>query len=496
MFIYSFLYLNKDEEEYCMAWRIKKTKHGKIFDRFNYFDIDKIYKKLDPKVLGGQFASNNQVIDETKRTADELVYLREVNHYIKELNEYGTKKAVEIKKDVVSVLQNIENDNNTFTKLERFFKEKASVINDAFIHEEEKNQEQRIDLRSELNNFRLLNRLTKREAYYPKSYILHFAWIFVFIFLEALINAYFFGEASSLGLLGGIFIGFVTSFFNVILSTISGFILRYKNHVSYIKKFVGLSVFLFLLAGILFVHLFIAHYREILSINPHVEIWSVLKPTLEQPLVLHDMESLILISIGLLITLFSILKGMNFDDEYPGYGRVYRRWKVKEDAFLASKKQARTLMRELYTVTLKKSDSMMGTLGESKKKLEAFDSDLDAFTNTFKGYHLRAVEAARKTLSEYRAGAKFVYGEQKSFAYNDRLLVGEGGLCKLNIPMLLESKHLIQNELRNINEYIDNFHTNQQQFEALLERMKEKYLNDGSIEKILQQIKKNREVEL
>jgi len=479
-----------------MAWRIKKTEHGKIFDRFNYFDINKINKKLDPKVLGGQFASNNQVIDETKRTADESVYLREVNHYIKELNEYGTKKAVEIKKDVVTVLQNIDKDNNTFIKLERFFKEKASVINDAFIHEEEKNQEQRIDLRSELNNFRLLNKLTKREAYYPKSYILHFAWIFVFIFLEALINSYFFGEASSLGLLGGIFIGFVTSFFNVILSTIAGFVLRYKNHASYFKKFIGLSIFLLLLAGILFIHLFIAHYREILSVNPHVDIWAVLKPTLEHPFVLHDMESIILISIGLLITLFSILKGMNFDDEYPGYGRVYRRWKIKEDAFLESKKQARTLMRDLHTLTLKKSDGMMDTLGASKKKLEAFDSDLDAFINTFRGYHLRAVEGARKTLSEYRAGAKFVYGEQKSFEYNDKLLVGEGGLCKLNIPMLLESKHLIQNELKNINAYIDDFYVNQQKFELSLEKMKDNYLNDESIEKILHQIKKNREVEL
>ena len=479
-----------------MAWRIKKTKHGIIFDRFNYFDINRVYKRLDPKVLGGQLASNSQVVDERKRTADESTYLRDINLYIKELNEYGTKKSVEIKKDVTTVLQNIENDNNTFIKLERFFKEKASVINDAFIHEEESNQEKRIDLRSELNNFRLLNKLTKREAYFPKSYILHFAWIFVFIFLEALINSYFFGEASSLGLLGGIFIGFITSFFNVILSTIAGFILRYKNHVSYVKKFIGLTLFLLLLSGILFIHLFIAHYREILSTNPHVDIWAVLKPTIEQPFVLHDMESIILIAIGLLITLFSILKGMNFDDEYPGYGKVYRRWKVKEDEFLKSKKQARTLMRELYTVTLKKSDGMMDTLGESKKKIEAFDSDLDAFINTFKGYHLRAVEAARKILSDYRAGARFVYGENKSFDYNDKLLVGEGGLSKLNITMLLESKHLIESELKNINQQINDFYRNQQKFEDELEQMKENYLDDESIEKILHQVKKNREVEL
>ena len=490
------MYIIKKGKDY-MAWRIKKTQEGKVFDKFNYFDINKIYKEQHPKVLGGQFASNNQsMVNEAERTEDEAFYIREVNHYIKELNEYGNKKAVEIKKEVNQVLQEIEKENNTFSKLERFFKEKAAIITDAFIHEEERNQEQRVDLRTELNNFRLQNRLTKREAYYPKSYILHFAWIFVFIFLEALVNAYFFGEASSLGLLGGVFIGFITSFFNVVLSTMAGFILRYKNHVSILKKSIGLGLFLVLLTAIFFVHLFIAHYREILSINPHVEIWSVLRPTLEQPFVLHDMESLILIAIGLLITLFSILKGMNFDDEYPGYGKVYRRWKEKEDAFLASKKQARTLMRDLYNLTLKKSDGMMDTLEKSKKKLELLDSDLDAFINTFRGYHLRAVEAARKTISDYRAGARFVYGDQRSFAYDDRLLVGEGGLRKLNMPMLIESKHLIQNELKRINELIANFHENQQRFEHSLEEMKERFLSDGRIEKILQQIKKSREIEL
>jgi hypothetical protein len=479
-----------------MAWRIKKTQQGIIFDTFSYFDVNKLYKKLDPKVLGGQFASNNQLSTGTARTADESTYLREINLYIKKLNEYGTKKSVEIKQEVTHVLRNIENDNSTFTKLERFFKEKASVINDAFVHEEEKTQEQRVDLRSELNNFRLLNKLSKREAYYPSSYILHFAWIFVFIFLEALINAYFFGEASSLGLLGGVFIGFITSFFNVLLSTIAGFVLRYKNHVTYLKKFLGLGVFMVLLGAIFFIHFFIAHYREILSTNPEVQISSVLKPMFSHPFALHDMESLILVSIGLLITLFSILKGMNFDDEYPGYGKVYRRWKVRENEFLRSKKQARTLLRDLHSSTLKKSDSMMETLEKSKKELEVLDSDLDAFINTYRGYHLRAVEAARKILSDYRAGARFVYAENKGFEYHDRLIVGEGGLAKLNISMLLESKELIESHLHRVTAQRDEFYHHQQNFENELDKMKSEYLDDDNIEKILKKVKKNREVKL
>ena len=492
MFIYdSYIVLRKS-----MAWRTKKTQEGIVFDKFEYFTIDKIVKKNNPKVLGGQFASNNQKAEGTKRTVDEANYLQEINVYIKKLNEYGSKKSLEIKRDVTASLQSIDNKHNTFTKIERFFKEKVSVINDAFIHEEETNQEKRVDVRAELNNFRLVNKLTKREAYYPQSYILHFAWIFVFIFLEALVNAYFFGEASSLGLLGGIFIGFITSFFNVILSALAGFILRYKSHVSYFKKFIGLSIFLILLGVILFIHLFIAHYREVLSVNSNVEIGSVLKPLLETPFALHDMESIILISLGLLVTLFSIIKGMSFDDEYPGYGKIYRRWKVKEDEFLKSKKQVRLLIRELYVHTLKKSDGMMDILEKSKKRLEALDADLDTFVNTYKGYHLRAVEGGRKLLSDYRAGVVFVYGENSTFDYHDSLLVGEGGLNKLNITMLLESKNLIENELKTINKYVNEFYVNQQKFEENLDRIKDNYLDTKSIEKILHQVKETREIVL
>ena len=266
--------------------------------------------------------------------------------------------------------------------------------------------------------------------------------------------------------------------------------------MSHLKKFIGLTTFTVFLAMIFFIHLFIAHYREILHTNPHVDIWSVLKPTMETPFILHDMESLILISIGLLITLFSIIKGMNLDDEYPGYGRVYRRWKASDNEFLKSKKQARKLMRELYVVTLKKSDSMMETLEKSKAKLEALDSDLDAFINTYKGYHLKAVQTARELLSDYRSGVQFIYGDRRSFTYNDRLLVGEGGLSRLNINMLLDSKILLEKELNTINQHINNFYSNQQRFEERLEQLKDNYLDDAQIEKMLQQIKKNRELEL
>ena len=479
-----------------MAWRTKKTKQGFVFEEFGGYDIEKANKRLKPRLEGGKFASNNPMSNEDKRTDDERSYIADVNQYIKQLNEYGSKKVIEIKKEVYTLIEKVELENVNFSKLYRFFKEKSSSINDAFIHEEEENQERRLDLRNELNTFRLANKLSKREAYYPKSYILHFAWIFVFIFVEALINAYFFGEASSLGLLGGVLIGFVTSFFNVTLSTIAGYVLRYKNHLSWFKKILGLFTFTVLLIVVLLLHLFIAHYREILSTNPDIEIASVLEPMLKQPFALNDMETLILISLGLLVTLFSIFKGMNLDDKYPGYGAIYRRWREKEEQFLSSKKKARTLMRELYSVSLERSDEMVETLAVSKKSLDNLHSDMSAFINAYRGYHLRAIEGARTLISSYRNGARFVYGERVSFEYSDRLLVGEGGLSKLNNKILLESQQLLEDTLKKVDGHINEFYDNQRLFEDELDVLKERYLSPESIEKILYQVKKDRELEL
>lgn len=479
-----------------MGWRTKKTKQGNVFEGFSWYNSDKAMKKFTPHIQGGDFATSNPTVNQHKRTLDENNYLDEVNGHIKELNEYVAIKSIEIDKEVTQVIEKADKEQLTFSKLYRFFKEKASVINDAFIHEEEINQERRLNLRNEVNNFRLENQLEKREANYPKSYILHFAWIFIFIFIEALINSYFFGEASSLGLLGGVFIGFITSFFNVTLSTFAGYVLRYKNHISLAKKIVGYVGFLLLMGMIFFLHLFIAHYREILSINPDVQIWLVLEPVLKEPFGLYEMESIILVGLGLLVTLFSIFKGLHLDDSYPAYGAVYRRWKAQEDAFLKSKKQARTLMRELYGRSLQKSDKMMEELMSSKKRLENLLSDIDVFINTYRSYHLRAMQGARSLLSSYREGGRLVYGNTVEFAYDDTLLMGDNGLKELDEHLLLESKELVEGTLKDINQHIDDFLTSQKTFEAQMDVLRENYLNDDTIEKVLYQIKHNRELEL
>jgi len=476
-----------------MAWRIKETQEGEVLDNFSYIEREKIVKGTSPKVLGEQFASVHFREDTKELTSDELHYIEEINEYIKRLNTYGIKKSNEIKKEIDSTLNNISKEGNGFVKLERFFKEKAGFIHDAFIHEEETKQEARVNLREELNSFRQEHNITKREAKYPKSYILHFAWIFVFIFLEALANAYFFGQASSLGLLGGIFIGFITSFFNVVLSTIAGFVLRYKNHVVKKTRRIGLAIFGFLLLLIFFIHLFIAHYREVLQVNPHVQIEAVLKPMLQTPFALHDMESLILVSIGVLVTLFSIIKGMNLDDKYPGYGTIYRQWKASDNEFLDAKRQLRKLMRELYTLTIRKSDNMMNSLESSRDKLEALALDLDAFIATYQRYYHKAFQTAREILVDYRLGVESFHGEDDSFKYKEIL---NERLNSLNSTILLNLRAVIDKELKSIEEQIDNFYENQERFEQRLEEMKERYLENEYIEKVLQQVKKNREIEL
>ena len=50
--------------------------------------------------------------------------------------------------------------------------------------------------------------------------------------------------------------------------------------------------------------------------------------------------------------------------------------------------------------------------------------------------------------------------------------------------------------MKNINKYVNEFYINQKKFEENLELMKEHYVDDKSIQKILQQVKEVRKREL
>ena len=64
-----------------------KKKEGFVFEEFGRYDVERASKRLKPRLEGGKFASNNQIVNEDRRTDDENSYIEDANQYIKQLNE-------------------------------------------------------------------------------------------------------------------------------------------------------------------------------------------------------------------------------------------------------------------------------------------------------------------------------------------------------------------------------------------------------------------------
>ena len=362
------------------------------------------------------------------------------------------------------------------------FQEEATNLAINFKHEEETNQSERIKARQELQYFRKNNNLLEREAVYPESKLFHVAIIVVFILVEAVVNSYFFGKASDLGLLGGFFTGLMTSIANVMLGIIAGFLfLRLTNHIDKVKKVFGIFSFIFILPIIAFIHLAIAHYRELLTRNPDAEILSVINKVIEQPFGLEDLDSIILIVIGIFISILAIWKGYTLDDAYPGYGAVYRRWKEKEDNMIEAKKSLILSITEKYNDAIRRSNNILQNLEESKTKVEEIKKESSSFFDGYISYYQQAKDAAFRLIDTYRSGIRTILEDETKFPYNEYLLVG---LEKPNLNMMDRTNKLINSTLHSINDDINSFEEKQEIFEKKLIQKRDEFIGDKAIENI------------
>ncbi len=184
--------------------------------------------------------------------------------------------------------------------------------------------------RKDLAIFKDQNEIDRQRAEYPESQLLHFAWIFMALVAEGVANSSFFPQ--DLGLLGGFITAVGVSIGNVAISVITGALfIRNLNHIKVSRKLLGgfgILICLFLIATL---HLSVAHYREAVARNPDEHLFSVLPQVWSNPFGIQDMESIVLIIIGVVISVLAIYKGYTWDDRYPGFGSAYRAWKDRMD---------------------------------------------------------------------------------------------------------------------------------------------------------------------
>ena len=264
-----------------------------------------------------------------------------------------------------------------------------------------------------LNIFCVNNKIGGRAAIYPESYIWSLSLIIAFIVAESVVNLFFFAQGSSLGFLGGWMTALLTALANVLASTLAGgFFYRYTNHCKTSWRCFGWIGFIALCFFVGLLHLAVAHYRELAIRMTDVDAVSfvaALTALKENPFGFQDMLSLVLIIIGVFITIVAMRKGYSWDDPYPGYGDVYRRWKKLDDAknyFIKNYHQSGIDIKK------KSGAALVGILiswDEEKKKLERIRANISGFFDRCAKDYEQVVDAAKQLLNSYWGSVRQVH---------------------------------------------------------------------------------------
>ena len=147
------------------------------------------------------------------------------------------------------------------------------------------------------------------------------------------LNGYFFAAGSEFGLVGGVFQAIIVAVINILIAFgIALFGIRQLSHARYVRRFVGIVSVLALIGWMLAYNFAIAHFRDQLALGAEDPMLQAITHFRLDPLGLKSVDSWLLVLLGVTFSVIAAADGYNFDDPYPGYGPVTRRWRqARED---------------------------------------------------------------------------------------------------------------------------------------------------------------------
>lgn len=281
----------------------------------------------------------------------------------------------------------------------------------------------------ELEEFKKKHSLT-RMANYPKSRFKGYAILFLLVVIETILNGYFFSKKNDLGWLGGVSVSSFLSIANISIGIFLGnFAYRFFHHRRKSIKFLGAIICTLCMAVIITVNLGIAHYRTLM--NEPVAVPTLVEKPLEEagntdnqedsqitpevnlaelafsnfknkPLGINDIESWLLVLIGVLFSLTASYKAYRSDDPYFRYGEVARR---RETAIFDYGEMATAMLddlQDLYNHIKEHLDNIQKDISSARGESLSIKSSFISW-NSLLSNHLNHLEdTARILISEYR----------------------------------------------------------------------------------------------
>ena len=271
------------------------------------------------------------------------------------------------------------------------------------------------------HKFKLDNDI-ERQAIYPKDRNKIFLLIFSMIIIEGILNSFFFAQASSSGLIGGLAIAIGLSSVNVLIAVIAALGLHRSNHKQPKTSLFG---WLFLVLAIVvacILALLVGHYRTALDLKSEQPKFDAVKSIIESPFGIQTFDSWILVIFSIIIFLVAAWKWYKNDDAYPGFGDIDRR---KENAY------------DIYSEQRVFTNEQLEKL--KNEQLHAFKLNVAKLHEEFNRITY-AKEQYERHHHEFTSFLKSQISEYDTFCYQARELFSDKTLQILELPAVIDKE--------------------------------------------------------
>lgn len=281
-------------------------------------------------------------------------------------------------------------------------------------------QKLRVEERQQFRNLKLFKAKNSLErlASYPESRLFHASLVVFAVLLECLANTYFFAAGSELGLLGGFFQALLISVGNVAISLFVGRLaLSNLHHVNRLRVTAGALGFCSWIVGISAYHLLVAHYRDILAIDLKGAITGAIDSFVASPFHLESLDSVLVLVIGLVISLFALIEGYRFDDPYPGYGEEDRKYQQKRREYETKEAEVRAKMAACIIDAERRIVERLKSYEEKDVKMTDLLSGAASVVDHFDNIYSQVDDIVVAAVSKYRTSNRKIRTDAAPVAF-------------------------------------------------------------------------------
>lgn len=375
------------------------SKHSSSPLTFPQLDVEKLKIKLNLKDLALERGAQN--LPSTEDLGRDDIEQRIVNFLNDEIADateayYDNQRAFEVRINELASLGSIGKIDAIATLASSDFKAQIHKRQDELYHA----RGNVTAAEKDLVKFKEKNGLDQ-TARYPESKLIYFAVAIFFMVIETYINGQFFAKGHELGMIGGFFTAFIPSLLNVLLGLgIGHFALRLLGNVSATKRIMG-TILLFGLTSIVTVmNLAVAHYRSAMVAMVENADQKALENFLASPFSLGEVESWLLMLMGMVFCTVATIDFWKMDDPYVGYGAISRAHQEALNRYATMKSDAIEDLQDFRDNRIEELDTVFSYISSRYNQANAI-LDSQRRWETLFAVHLDHLEGVGRDLVAY-----------------------------------------------------------------------------------------------